>query len=424
MFYYPFPLFANATIVLGFASSTALRAGKSENVGLRDQRLGIEWVKANIAAFGGDADSVTLFGQSAGGTDISLQYLAYGGARGAPFTGAIMQSGAATGQWGMLGNSSAVHTAAVTVKVGCAENEEAAGSANALACLKALPLKTLLEVVITYGQATAPPWGFTVFAPVVDGDFFPASPSALYRSGRFSRNISMIAGWNHDDASFAIPTTLNSSSALKGLFAAALPGLSSQNITDLISLYPSQEFKVTYETNKQVPLQFFQGSRIFRDLAFTCPALAFGAANLAHNATSNIRFYEFNLTIFTQAFYAPRNKTYLGISHFSEIPYIFDELPIYAVTDKAQLDAAAAVSRAWSSFAVKGNPGVTLGEWPTAYPNGEAPAGVSTGNTNAQVVVNVLGGMKAGAKTLQRSGSDMQIKRCEFINQLTAQTLV
>ena len=417
----PFP---NISTVLGFASSSALRAGKSENAGLRDQRLGLEWVRANIGWFGGDADRITAFGQSAGGTDISMQYLAYGGERGAPFTRAIMESGTATTQLGMLGNSSTVHTAAVTVKVGCATDEEDAGSAKALACLRTLPLQILLDVEIAYAQTTFPPWGFTVFGPVVDGDFFPASPSSLYRSGRFSKNIAMIAGWTHDDPSILTPTTLNSSSSLKALLGVTLPAVSPQTITDLVSLYPLQDFDAPYAANDQVARQFYQGSRIFRDLLFTCPALAFGAANLAHNATANIRFYEFNQTVFTKPFYAPRNETYLGVSHFSEIPYVFDELDSFGVKDETQLRAAAGLSRAWSSFAAKGHPGPAFRAWSTAYPDGKAPAGVSGGNKDARVVMNVLGGVDAGIKTLQLGGSDIQIQRCEFLNRLTAQELV
>lgn len=419
----------NVSTVLGFASSPALRAGKSENAGLRDQRLGLEWVKANIASFGGDADCVTAFGQSAGATDISMQYLAYGGVRGAPFNRAIMESGTATTQLGMLGNSSAVHAAAVTMKVGCAENEKAAGSPKALACLRALPLRILLDVEIAYAQTAFPPWGFTVFAPVVDGDFFPASPSSLYRSGRFSKNIPMIVGWTHDDPSILVPTTLNSSSSLKALLGATMPAVSPQTITDLVSLYPLKGFNAPYAANDHVALQFYQGSRIFRDLLFTCPALAFGAANLAHNATANIRFYEFNQSIFTETLYSPRNQTYLGISHFSEIPYVFDELQSFGVTDATQLRAAARVTRAWSSFSAKGDPTPAFHGWSTAYPDGQAPAGVGGGgggggNPMARVVINVLGGPDAGIKTLQLGGSDMQIQRCEFLNRLTAQELV
>ena len=65
---------------------------------------------------------------------------------------------------------------------------------------RAVPLQTSLDVEIAYAQTAFPPWGFAVFGPVVDGDFFPASSSSLYRSGRFSKNIPMIAGWTATEA--------------------------------------------------------------------------------------------------------------------------------------------------------------------------------------------------------------------------------
>lgn len=53
--------------VFGFARSAALESEGSENAGLRDQRLAIEWVRDNIEHFGGDPDKITLAGQSTGG---------------------------------------------------------------------------------------------------------------------------------------------------------------------------------------------------------------------------------------------------------------------------------------------------------------------------------------------------------------------
>jgi carboxylesterase type B len=58
-------------IVFGFAQSEALKSEGSENAGLRDQRLAIEWVRDNIEQFGGDPHKITIFGQSSGGAFIS-----------------------------------------------------------------------------------------------------------------------------------------------------------------------------------------------------------------------------------------------------------------------------------------------------------------------------------------------------------------
>ena len=53
--------------MFGFAPSDSLRRRRSLDVGLRDQRLGLEWIQNNIEVFGGDPNQVTIFGQSAGG---------------------------------------------------------------------------------------------------------------------------------------------------------------------------------------------------------------------------------------------------------------------------------------------------------------------------------------------------------------------
>lgn len=53
--------------MFGFAQSNALQEEGSENNGLRDQRLAIEWTRDNIAHFGGDPSKISILGQSSGG---------------------------------------------------------------------------------------------------------------------------------------------------------------------------------------------------------------------------------------------------------------------------------------------------------------------------------------------------------------------
>ena len=74
---------------LGFMAHESLPSG---NAGLLDQRLALEWVKANIGAFGGNADDVTIMGQSGGGYAVVSQMALYDGNTGGLFHKAIPRS--------------------------------------------------------------------------------------------------------------------------------------------------------------------------------------------------------------------------------------------------------------------------------------------------------------------------------------------
>ncbi|KAL1965747.1 hypothetical protein VTN77DRAFT_5247 [Rasamsonia byssochlamydoides] len=145
--------------VFGYAASDALRAEGSLNAGLLDQRLGLEWIKENIEYFGGDPDNITIFGESEGALTVGLHALAYGGQNQAPFNKAVMQSGGPTGNFGITGNISAVHSQAIAQRTNCTSSNTT--SVETLACLRNIPMQQLLDVVIQY-EAEVNPLGLHV----------------------------------------------------------------------------------------------------------------------------------------------------------------------------------------------------------------------------------------------------------------------
>ena len=79
--------------LFGWLSGSTLQKDGTANVGLYDQQAVFDWIQDNIHLFGGDADRVTVMGESAGAGSIMHHITAYGGQKGkAPFQRAILQS--------------------------------------------------------------------------------------------------------------------------------------------------------------------------------------------------------------------------------------------------------------------------------------------------------------------------------------------
>jgi hypothetical protein len=65
--------------LLGFLGGPRVEADGNLNVGLLDQRAGLEWIQRHISKFGGDPNNVSISGESAGGASMMMQAVAYGG---------------------------------------------------------------------------------------------------------------------------------------------------------------------------------------------------------------------------------------------------------------------------------------------------------------------------------------------------------
>lgn len=199
--------------MLGYLANRALRTanrdGSLGNFAVMDMLAALDWVKRNVAAFGGDPGKVTIWGTSAGATQ-SFSLLQSPKAAGL-FHRAVMQSGGG-GEYSnhSMDNSLAIGDAAVAA-VGCAT------AADAVACLRAQPVSVLLAQ------------GGRRWRPTVDAQLLTQVPARAFETGNFNQVPVMIGGV-YDEGTLFVDAKMPAEYYLPALRALAPAGFDTSKI--------------------------------------------------------------------------------------------------------------------------------------------------------------------------------------------------
>uniref|UniRef100_A0A3Q1HDI2 Carboxylic ester hydrolase n=1 Tax=Anabas testudineus TaxID=64144 RepID=A0A3Q1HDI2_ANATE len=324
------------------------------NAGLQDQRLALQWVANNIAAFGGDPTKVTIFGESAGSLSVAFHLLSPGSQ--SLFQRAMMQSGSPNTFWGTISlNEAWDRSLMLATSLGCSTSDPA----HLEACLQqadAGEITSKQNDVITQPSILVLP-----FLPVVDGDFIPDKPEVLLSTGSLPKK-ELVLGLNKDEGTYfliyGVPgfniTGQNPITRDVFLHGVTLAMGDGSDVARGAALFQYTDWA---DVNNGMKNRDSLGSLI-GDQLFVCPVLEFAQRYSQRGGKTFVYLFDHR---------SSNNPwpEWMGVIHGYEIEFIFG-MPLNTSMGytKNEVNMTMKIMKHWANFARTGNPSIDGANWP------------------------------------------------------------
>ncbi|TFK62937.1 alpha/beta-hydrolase [Pluteus cervinus] len=296
------------TSAFGFLGGQEAKDAGLGNAGLRDQRFAMEWVQQHISAFGGDPQKVTIWGESAGAIAVGLHLVINDGNPQGLFRGAFMESG------------SPIPLEDITAKQGFFDQLVAdtgcTGSANLIACLRALSFEDLSNAIDQTPGLFAFQSLNTTWGPSVDGEVIVRDPQVSVLEGKYAK-VPFVTGDCDDEGTLFALSSLNittDAEFLNYISTNYLPGVGAAQLNLVAQAYPNNPAVGspfgTGDANEATP-EFKRIAAVQGDMTFQAPRRFF------------LRTASKTQPTFAFLFKRGKDTEFLGSFHGSDIPEFY-----------------------------------------------------------------------------------------------------